>query len=82
MDLGVKVKNKPSNKFKKPMKWEKQFKYNWKFFLFLLVFYTATNTYNAQRDIAFKDREFASLLINGTGAKISGDLYTADSLYK
>ena len=53
--------------------WEKQFKHNCTFSL--LVFYTATNTYNAQRDIAFKDREFASLLINGTGAKISEILH-------
>lgn len=30
----------------------------------------------------FSSHEFSSLLINATGAKISGDLYTADSLYK
>ena len=61
---------------------KKLLKHKRKFFLSLMVFFSAIFAYNAQKQVAFSDREFSSLLINGTGAKISGDLYTADSLYK
>ena len=61
---------------------KKLLKHKRKFFLSLMVFFSAIFAYNAQKQVAFSDREFSSLLIHGTGAKISGDLYTADSLYK
>lgn len=37
---------------------------------------------NAQESRSFDEREFTKYLIQATGAKISGDLYTADSIYK
>ena len=37
---------------------------------------------NAQESGSFDEREFTKYLIQATGAKISGDLYTADSIYK
>ena len=36
----------------------------------------------AQKNKLFDDRLFSKLLIQATGEKISGDLYSADSLYK
>ena len=37
---------------------------------------------NAQESGSFDEREFTKYLIEATGAKISGDIYTADSIYK
>ena len=37
---------------------------------------------NAQESGSFNEREFTKCLIQATGAKISGDIYAADSIYK
>tara|TARA_B110000305_G_scaffold118140_1_gene132666 strand:+ start:2450 stop:4141 length:1692 start_codon:yes stop_codon:yes gene_type:complete len=37
---------------------------------------------NAQESGSFDEREFTKYLIQATGAKISGDIYAADSIYK
>ena len=37
---------------------------------------------NAQESGSFDEREFTKYLIKATGAKISGDIYAADSIYK
>lgn len=37
---------------------------------------------NAQESGSFDEREFTKCLIQATGAKISGDIYAADSIYK
>ena len=37
---------------------------------------------NAQESGSFNEREFTKFLIQATGAKISGDIYAADSIYK
>ena len=51
---------------------KKLIKHKRKFFLSLMVFFAAICAYNAQKQVTYSDREFSSLLINGTGAKISG----------
>ena len=48
--------------------------------LFYLIF--GVLNINAQESRSFDEREFTKYLIQATGAKISGDLYTADSIYK
>ena len=48
--------------------------------LFYLIF--GVLNINAQESGSFDEREFTKYLIQATGAKISGDLYTADSIYK
>ena len=46
--------------------------------------YTLVLTFNtkAQNKKPFDERLFSKYLIQATGSKISGDLYTADSIYK
>ena len=47
--------------------------------LFILV---STSDLKAQKNKLFDDRLFSKYLIQATGEKISGNLYSADSLYK
>ena len=47
---------------------------------FLALFFT--QKVNSQQDDILDDRTFVKCLIDATGAKVSGDLYSADSLYK
>ena len=72
MDLGVPVKN---NKVKIDMK----FTFWLINCLFILV---STSELKAQKNKLFDDRLFSKYLIQATGEKISGNLYSADSLYK
>ena len=48
------------------------------------TFYTLVLIFNtkAQKKESFDERLFSKYLIQATGSKISGDLYTADSIYK
>jgi tetratricopeptide (TPR) repeat protein len=48
--------------------------------VFLALFFT--QKVSSQQGNIFDDRAFVKCLINATGAKVSGDLYLADSLYK
>ena len=50
------------------------------FYIIYLIF--GNLNINAQKSENFDEREFTKYLIQATGAKISGDLYTADSIYK
>lgn len=72
MDLAVPVKN---NKGKLDMK----FTFWLINCLFILV---STSNLKAQKNKLFDDRLFSKYLIQATGEKISGNLYSADSLYK
>ena len=47
---------------------------------FLLLFFAQKGS--SQQDDILDDRTFVKYLIDATGAKVSGDLYSADSLYK
>ena len=47
---------------------------------FLLLFFA--QKVSSQQDDILDDRTFVKYLIDATGAKVSGDLYSADSLYK
>ena len=47
---------------------------------FLLLFFVQKGS--SQQDDILNDRTFVKYLIDATGAKVSGDLYSADSLYK
>ena len=47
---------------------------------FLLLFFAQKGS--SQKDDNLDDRTFVKYLIDATGAKVSGDLYSADSLYK
>lgn len=47
---------------------------------FLLLFFA--QKVSSQQDDILDDRAFVKYLIDATGAKVSGDLYSADSLYK
>jgi tetratricopeptide (TPR) repeat protein len=72
VDLEVLEKN---NKVKLDMKFT---------FWFMYCFFFLFGAYDlkAQKNKLFDDRLFSKLLIQATGEKISGDLYSADSLYK
>jgi tetratricopeptide (TPR) repeat protein len=48
--------------------------------VFLALFFT--QKVSSQQGDIFDDRTFVKCLIDATGAKVSGDLYLADSLYK
>jgi tetratricopeptide (TPR) repeat protein len=72
MDLGAQVKN---NFFIKLM--TKNLKI---ICCFIALFFT--QKVSSQKDDVLDDRAFVKCLIDATGAKVSGDFYSADSLYK
>ena len=47
-----------------------------------LFFLVSTSDLKAQKNKLFDERLFSKYLIQATGEKISGNLYSADSLYK
>lgn len=55
---------------------------NYNFIIGLVIYTILSINSIGQKSNSLIDSQFSKLLIKATGAKISGDLYTADSLYK
>lgn len=72
MDLEVQVKNNFSIKLMIK---------NLRIICFFSILFFAQNA-SSQQDNSSDDRSFVKYLIDATGAKVSGDLYSADSLFK
>ena len=72
MDLGAQVKNNFSIKFMIN---------NLRIIYFFIALFL-TQKVSSQQDNILDDRTFVKCLIDATGAKVSGDFYLADSLYK
>ena len=72
MDLGAQVKNNFSIKF--------MINNLRIIYFFIALFFT--QKVSSQQDNVLDDRTFVKCLIDATGAKVSGDVYLADSLYK
>ena len=72
MDLEVQVKNNFSIKLMIK---------NLRVICFFSILFFAQNA-SSQQDNSSDDRSFVKYLIDATGAKVSGDLYSADSLFK
>ena len=75
MDLEALEKNKLSMKREGLM-------IKYKSFLLITLVYCSLIGVHGQKTPIYINTAFSSLLIKATGAKISGDLYAADSLYK
>ena len=55
---------------------------NYNFIIGLVIYTILSINSIGQESNSLIDSQFSKLLIKATGAKISGDLYTADSIYK